>query len=272
MNEQEYKQHLEDIKQNEPDLYEDLEETEAYIETRQKTGDKKGRNNVFMKLTVGVIAMFLVLTSVGTLINYFNIPSMEFLQKSKELSKQEQIQSYKEAVVTIETGHSKGTGFNVSEEGFIITNHHVIENAPNVNVYFPNGFFKKATVVDAYPNLDIAFLKIEAEEALPFLTLEEEKNWKKGDHITFIGNPLMHHQIANEGTLAGEKASSSLDKQAMLLDAPVYKGNSGSPVLNEEGNVIGVIYATTNMDMGGDRQVMGLAVPVVHFSDYVQDY
>ncbi|WP_070119313.1 trypsin-like peptidase domain-containing protein [Bacillus marinisedimentorum] len=271
MDEQEkekYKEHLDDLKENDSDLYEELENPGDYLYGRNPEKDeKKDVTGIFIKAGVLLIALFMVLTTAGTLLRYFNLPSIEFLQKSEQLSRNEQIQQYKEAVVTIEAGGSKGTGFNVSEDGLVITNHHVVDNMKKVGVYFPNGFSQEATVVKTLPELDIAFLQIDAGNDLPFIEVSENKAWEEGEPITFIGNPLMHHQIANDGVIIGAMESSNLAKEVMMLDAPVYKGNSGSPVINDEGKVVSVIYATTMRDVDGERKNVGLAVPAEHFID-----
>ncbi len=269
---EEYKEHLNDLKENDSDLYEELDDPGAHLYGRnpEKYEKKKDTTGVFLKAGVLLIALFMVLTTAGTLLRYFNLPSIEFLQKSEQLSRSEQIQNYKEAVVTIEAGGSKGTGFNVSEDGIIITNHHVVDNMKKVGVYFPNGFSQEAEVVKKMPEHDIALLRIDTENLLPFLELSKEGEWEAGDPITFIGNPLMHHQIANDGSIIGLMETSSLDNDVLMLDAPVYKGNSGSPVIDEEGKVIAVIYATMMRDVDGKRKSVGLAIPVESISDLLK--
>ena len=76
--------------------------------------------------------------------------------------------------------------------------------------------------------------------------------WEVDDHIYVIGNPLLHNQVANEG----EILDGSLKNGILRLSAPIFKGNSGSPVINDKGMVIGVVYAITTNDQ------VGIAIPI----------
>ncbi|WP_338452408.1 serine protease [Niallia oryzisoli] len=219
---------------------------------------QKKRKSFFVKMiSVGlVLAMLISVNQIWP--QMINLPSIKFLQKSKELSKQEDIQVYKEAVVTLQDQYTKGTGFNVSENGFIITNRHVVENMNPITVIFPQGDIFEASIVHIDPVLDLAFLNVDGEN-LPSLTLSNPNKWSVEDHIYVIGNPLFHNQIANEGDIL-----TGSDKYYLLMiSAPIYKGNSGSPVIDLHGDVIGVVYAKTTEDG------TGLAIPVEQFIDKI---
>ena len=77
-----------------------------------------------------------------------------------------------------------------------------------------------------------------------------------------IGNPLYFTQIANEGAILGMVSVAGRQRPVMAVDAPVFKGNSGSPVINEQGQAIGVIYATGEIVRAGKTEQVGLAVPL----------
>jgi serine protease Do len=244
------------------DLFEDPEHYEGptpedFIFTKEELDEKKNRvkeRNSSGKLIAFVLVMALLVSGFSVWINVFNLPSFEFLRKSNELSKIENIQSYKEAVVTIEGGNVKGTGFNISPDGFIVTNHHVIDDMLSIIVIFPHGEFYKATVKQSYPELDIALLEIEGGN-LPYLELQGQQKWDLNDHIYVIGNPLAYSQIVMEGNIVG------LDER-MRISAPIHKGNSGSPVIDSDGLVIGVVYAKTIPQLGKGEESVGLAVPI----------
>jgi serine protease Do len=206
------------------------------------------------KLIAFAIAFSLVVSVLAVWVRVFNIPSFSFLEKSNELSKIENIQDYKKAVVTIEGNGSKGTGFNISEEGTIVTNYHVIEDMLPITVIFPNGDLFNADITEEYPDLDIALLKIEGKE-LPYLDIQQQEEWGREDPIYVIGNPLAYNQIVMDGIITH-------DGQTMHLSAPIEKGNSGSPVIDMEGKVIGVVYAMTIPSLGSEEDPEGLAVPV----------
>ena len=181
----------------------------------------------------------------------FNLSSIPFLQKSAQLSQQKDIQQYKEAVVTIQDQYTKGTGFNISSDGLIVTNHHVIDEMNPITVSFPNGELFRASILVSNQNVDLAVLKIDGNN-LPFLTLSKAHSWQNEDAIYVIGNPLLHNQIVNEGNiLAG-----SDENGVLLISAPVYKGNSGSPIISLDGEVIGVVYAKST------KEPIGYGVPV----------
>ncbi|MBS4192946.1 trypsin-like peptidase domain-containing protein [Bacillus sp. FJAT-49705] len=207
---------------------------------------QKKRNSFVKKVVIIVLAFSLVISMIQIWPQIFNISSIHFLQKSAELSKQDDIQKYKEAVVTIQDTYSKGTGFNISESGLIITNHHVVDDMYPITVVFPNGEIFNANIIHSESELDLAFLQIEGEN-LPSLSLSKPNLWQVNDQIYVIGNPLFHNQIANEGKiLAGSEKNGVLK-----LSAPIYKGNSGSPVISVNGDVIGVVYAKSTTDQSG---------------------
>ncbi len=221
------------------------EEDEWLIERQKK------RRSLVRKATAIVLSFALIITTIQIWPQLFNLSSLSFLQKSAELSQQEDIQQYKEAVVTIQDQYSKGTGFNISENGLIITNHHVIDEMNPITVTFPNGKLFHATRLVSDSNLDLAVLQVEGED-LPFMTLSKSGNWAIHDPIYVIGNPLFHTQIVNEGDIL----EGSLDTGFLIISAPIYKGNSGSPVISKNGDVIGVVFAKST------EEPIGYAIPI----------
>jgi S1-C subfamily serine protease len=219
---------------------------DEWLQEKQKRRLTIGKRTI----TIGVaIALLVSLLQIWPQV--FNLSSINFLHKSAELSKQENIQTYKEAVVTVQDQHSKGTGFNIAKNGLIITNYHVIEDMYPITVTFPSGEIFQANILQSNPNLDLAFLQIEAEN-LPALSLSDPGIWGVSDQIYVIGNPLLHNQIAMDG----EILEGSDQNGMLLLSAPIYKGNSGSPVINTSGKVIGVVFALSTKDQ------TGLAIPI----------
>lgn len=200
--------------------------------------------------TILVIALLISLNQVWPRV--FNFSSIKFLQKSSELSKQDDIKEYKEAVVTIQDQYTKGTGFNISETGLIVTNKHVVDDMYPITVMFPNGEWMAAEIISAETDIDLAFLKINGEQ-LPHISLSEPDAWLIQDHIYVIGNPLFHNQIVNEGSILQGSEKNSV----LRLSAPIYQGNSGSPVISSaSGKVIGVVYAKSI------TEDVGYAIPI----------
>lgn len=227
------------------------EEEDPEVEIRKK----KRKSFMVKAITIG-ISFFLIANIFSIWLNLYSIDSLQFLKKSEELSREEYIRKWKEAVVTIQGSHSKGTGFAVTEDGYILTNHHVIEGMLSIMVIFPSGEMFQADLVEMSPEQDIALLKVDGND-LTYLPLSNRIG-ELDEKIYVIGNPLMHTQIANEGYIL-----ENVDQYHVLkISAPIYKGNSGSPVITESGEVVGVVYAKTVPRLTGNTDSVGLAVPI----------
>src|SRR5690625_7915330 len=129
----------------------------------------------------------------------------------------------------------------------IIKNQHVVEVESSVTVAVSDQGLFEAEVVDTYPDIDIAILEVD-EENLPYLELASEAIMEHDAPVNFIGNPLRFQGIANEGTMIDYILLSDWEDKVVMIDAPVYRGNSGSPIINEAVVVIGVIFATLEQD------------------------
>jgi serine protease Do len=245
------------------DIFEEppIEDFFRVEEVSEKEIKRKKRRRKVVKISAVILALILLINGLAIWTNVINIPALNFVKTSYRLSQKESIQTAKQAVVTIEGEGSKGTGFNIREDGFIITNSHVIEKMITIRIYFPNGEAFKGEVVQDNPELDVAILDIKGEN-LPILKLQETTNWKEKDHIYVIGNPLAYTQIANEGEIIGLTLINDRQTPVMQVSAPIYRGNSGSPVLTENNEVIGLIYATTIPKLASDEKASGLAVPI----------
>ncbi|GEL08723.1 S1 family peptidase [Salisediminibacterium halotolerans] len=214
-----------------------------------------------MKYTViGVVIIALLTNVFQWWPQIFSLPAAEFVEVSRELSEREDIEQYKDGVVVIHAGDSKGTGFYIDEgDGYIITNDHVVRNNPYPVVTFKNGDSHQAEVVANEPETDIAVLSIDnvATEQYAF-TLTDEIERDASAYI--IGNPLFFNHIANQGEIIGTYETDQIDGEVLMIDAPIYQGSSGSPVINEDGDVFAVIYATVRTEIEGEEKRIGLAV------------
>lgn len=247
------------------ELYELVQEarTDALKKAAEREREKKSRRKV-PKLFYWLIALVMVLNIVALLPQTVSIPAVDFLMTSAELSKQEDIQTYKQSVVVIETTDSKGTGFSMNERGDIMTNYHVIEGYNKVTVAFPNQGLYVGEVVATYPEIDLAVLEIDTDDTLPYLPLSDTFQLQQEEDIYFIGNPLKFNGIANKGVVLDYIFVQSKSLPVVMMDAPVYRGNSGSPVINQAGEVIGVVYATLDHKEEGR---VGLFIPIDYYHE-----
>jgi len=144
-----------------------------------------------------------------------------------------------------------GSGFVISEDGFIVTNNHVIESADEITVEFFSGDKLQATVVGRDPNTDIALLKVEAEKPLEFVPFGDSDIARVGDWVMAVGNPLGQGFSVSAGIISARnrELSGSYD-DFIQTDAAINRGNSGGPLFNTNGEVIGVNTAILSPNGG----------------------
>lgn len=233
-----------------------IDETDDEVNKKRKKRSERVRKGIAFVLVAVMMANLLAIWP-----KVFNLPAMEFIKTSIELSQNDYIQEYKQAVVAVQGDNVKGTGFNISSDGYVVTNYHVIKDIQNILISFPNGEIFKGEVVRGFPDVDIAFLNIKGTN-LPYLELNQTFDWKENDQVFVIGNPLAYFQIVNEGQVIGVTTISDVKSEVMTISTPIYKGNSGSPVIDNNGKVIGVVFAKTIPKLKGTSESMGLVIPI----------
>lgn len=165
------------------------------------------------------------------------------------------------------TGPGGGSGFVVDERGHMVTNQHVVDGADAVSVRFASGARREAEVVGEDPSTDIAVLKVDApKEALTPLKLGNSDAVAVGDPVVAIGNPLDVGISVTTGIVSGvgrpvPAPNNYTIDGAVQTDAALNPGNSGGPLLDEAGTVIGVNAQAA--DSGGNIAAgLGFAVPI----------
>ena len=156
---------------------------------------------------------------------------------------------------------SLGSGFIVDPSGIIVTNHHVIDKADEILVRLQDDRELKAEVVGRDPKTDLAVLRVESDEPLPFLEFGDSDETRVGDWVIAIGNPFGFASTVTAGIVSARKRDIRAGPYDDFIqtDAAINKGNSGGPMLNLEGRVIGVNTAITSPS--GGSVGIGFAVP-----------
>jgi serine protease Do len=152
-----------------------------------------------------------------------------------------------------------GTGFIIDAEGHILTNHHVIEGADRITVKLTDGRSLRAQVIGSDPDTDIALVKVESDKKLPHAVLGDSGDLRVGEWVCAIGNPLAYEHTVTVGVVSfiGRKLfDMSLDNY-IQTDAAINFGNSGGPLINTRGEVIGI-----NSAVSRQASSIGFAIPI----------
>ena len=170
---------------------------------------------------------------------------------------------------TSSTSTAAGTGFILANDGYIMTNKHVVEGAKTVNVTLNNGtIYKDVKVVGLDPLNDSAILKVENPQDFKPVTLGDSKTVNAGQQVVVIGNALGEYQnsvtagvVSGTGRslVASDSTGSSYERLSDMIqtDAAINGGNSGGPIINAAGEVIGIATAYAS-----SSQTVGFAIPI----------
>jgi serine protease Do len=144
-----------------------------------------------------------------------------------------------------------GSGFVISEDGFIVTNNHVIEGADEIMIEFFEGFELPATLVGTDKNTDIALLKVDSDKPLDFVPFGDSDIVRVGEWVMAMGNPLGQGFSVSAGIVsARNRALSGTYDDYIQTDAAINRGNSGGPLFNMDGEVVGVNTAILSPNGG----------------------
>jgi 2-alkenal reductase len=176
------------------------------------------------------------------------------------------------SVVYIITGTGGGSGFVIDEQGHIVTNYHVVSGSRSFEVVFANGDRSRASLVGTDEDSDLAVIRVDTlPEGVQPLPLAEPGNLVVGQFVVAIGNPFGQQGSMSLGIVSGLGRSQSSQRdigmgstyslpQVIQTDAPINPGNSGGPLLNLDGEVVGINSAIATFT--GTNSGVGFSIPV----------
>ena len=160
---------------------------------------------------------------------------------------------------------SSGSGFIITKDGYVVTNHHVVSNASSIKVTLYNGETYDATLIGSDSDYDVAVLKINAEDLQP-VTLGNSADVNVGDSVLAIGNPLGELTFSmSQGIVSCCDRAINVDGtpfNMIQVDASINPGNSGGPLMNLYGEVVGIVSAKYSSYSDTTVEGLGFAIPI----------
>lgn len=192
----------------------------------------------------------------------------DFMSQNASLEEEPLVLAARETVVSITAMGAEimpankraGTGFLISAEGHILTNLHVVEGAQKIKVELENGDVYYAEKYLPLLDLDAAIIDIDAN-GLPFLVLAAKTLPELNDTVTVVGNPLGFMRIAARGTINSYFNLSGAG-QVMQINLSTKPGSSGSPVINNKGQAVGIVFAILTQQENQATKDSTLAIPL----------
>lgn len=163
----------------------------------------------------------------------------------------------------------QGSGFVFADDGYIVTNQHVVEGSDKITVTFEDGSTLPGILVGSDAKTDLAVVKVEPTTPLPFVRFGDSDKAEVGDWVVAIGNPFGFGGSATAGIISarGRDLRSESYVDFLQIDAPINSGNSGGPIFDEHGEVIGIntaIYSPNGGNVG-----LGFAIPAADAVDII---
>ena len=162
-----------------------------------------------------------------------------------------------------------GSGVIISPDGYIVTNHHVIDKATELSVTLNNNATYTASIIGSDPLTDIALIKIDTEESLPYLSFGDSDMAKVGEWVLAVGNPFNLTSTVTAGIISAKAREFQKNQSFIQTDAAVNPGNSGGALVNTNGDLIGINTAISSLN--GSYIGYSFAVPSNTARKVVQD-
>lgn len=225
------------------------------------------------KLNIFFSLILLILSCI-----YFNFHDTSAYSKDNDLKNDEYInvtvyERINPAIVLVEAqlsdGLSSGTGCVINKNGIILTSSHVVNNATYIEVTTAKGESYKAEIIKSEKqNDDLALLKITPQKPLPTIKLGDSSLVKVGQKVLAIGNPFGFNGTLTTGIIS----RIDYERNKIQTDAAINPGSSGGPILNANGEVIGISQSIFNPDNNKSNIGIGFAVPVNEVKKIVTPY
>ena len=258
-----------------------------------KINDKTNYNHTLVTIICSIIALFIGAAIMYLVFHFFPNATVTNINRSeKEVTVtdtgiSEAVNKVYDSVVVVETYNSKreigsGTGFVYKSEGdkaYILTNNHVIENGDEIYVVFTNGNQIKTTVVGTDEYADIAVLEVSSSDIISVAEIGKSEDMNLGDTVFAVGAPLdtTYSWTVTRGILSGKDRmievslsnsnTSDWIMKVLQTDAAINSGNSGGPLANSNGEVIGI---TSLKLVSSGVEGMGFAIPIEDAIDYAE--
>ncbi|MCX6818334.1 MAG: trypsin-like peptidase domain-containing protein [Candidatus Aenigmarchaeota archaeon] len=172
---------------------------------------------------------------------------------------------YTQTIFGIAQSEASGSGFIVSDDGYIVTNDHVVADATNITVTLATGEEFKATIRGADPLNDVAVIKINPSKTLRPVVIGDSDNVRAGEFVVAIGSPFRLQNTVTLGIVSAlnrtlESEGGFVIEKVIQTDAAVNPGNSGGPLLSLDGKVIGI--NTAIISQSGGSEGIGFSIPI----------
>lgn len=227
-----------------------------------ETGSHETRRRpLIWKITALLVLVTFASLSLPNLAQYLS-SQYDYLKQNQELRNDPVVTKVSPAVTSVKAyagpGQTTrlGTGCNIEPEGLVITNWHVVENVTQVEVSFGDGQVFMSNKIAAVQDADLALIMIEGRE-LPCIPVFKGSRIKSGQEVTVIGNPQGFERISQRGFI-DEVISNGEGRLLFTIEVSAQPGSSGSAVLNDKGELVGIVYASIMRD---DKK-RALAIPL----------
>ncbi len=261
--------------------YDDWEDTDLTGPlTDDSTESEDGipyRRHPAVKYIAGIILLAFIAFAFPQIRLALNSP-YDFLEHEDTTIGSSMISDAGQAVVAVEAidnpllgrQEKKGTGFNLTSDGLVLTNEHIVSNANRIKVQFPDGLEYYSNDFWSIEGSDMALIKLEGNN-LPIVSLDMHELPDPGNIFTVIGNPLGLEQIVLNGILDEYCRVPDFDYPVMRLDITCQPGSSGSPVLNEDGKAVAIVFAITTPPLDTEARIQTLAIPLYNLKEHLNN-